>query len=50
MKYGMIQPRSGRYGICGYDVLVVGMECLFFASRKLARKWMKDNGYELVAS
>ena len=47
-KSGMVQPRYGRYGICGWDVLVVGMSALFFATKGKAVKWMKDNGYEIV--
>ena len=47
-KYGMIQPRYGRYGICGWDVLVKGMECLMFRTKKLARNWMDKNGYEVI--
>ena len=47
-KYGMIQPRYGRYGINGYDVLIVGLDCLWFATKRLARKWMNANGYEVM--
>ena len=45
---GMIQPRFGRYGICGYDVIVKGLECILFRTKKLARKWMEAHGYEIV--
>ena len=48
MKYGMIQPRYGRYGICGYDVLIVGLAAIFFRTRALAKKWMKGNGYDIL--
>lgn len=48
MKYGMIQPRYGRYGICGYDLMIVGLENILFATKKLARKWAKDNGYDII--
>lgn len=48
MKYGMIQPRYGRYGICGWDVIIVGMENLLFSTKGLARKWMKQNGYDVI--
>ena len=45
---GMIQPRYGRYGICGYDVIVAGLACILFRTKKLARKWMEAHGYEIV--
>ena len=48
MKYGMIQPRYGRYGICGYDLMIVGLENILFATKKLARKWAKEHGYGIV--
>ena len=48
VKAGMIQPRYGRYGISGFDVIITGMECLFFRTRRLAREWMDANGYEVV--
>ena len=47
-KYGMIQPRYGRYGVCGWDVIVAGLACILFPTKKLARNWMKDNGYEVL--
>lgn len=47
-KRGMIQPRYGRYGISGWDVLIVGLDCLFFKTKKLARQWMDANGYEVI--
>ena len=50
MKAGMILPRYGRYGICGYDVIVNGLACILFSTNKLARKWLEANGYELVES
>ena len=48
VKYGMIQPRYGRYGICGWDVIISGMNCLLFRTRKFASKWMEKNGYGIV--
>lgn len=47
-KCGMIQPRYGRYGICGYDVMIVGMENILFATKGLARKWCKANGVDVI--
>ena len=48
VKYGLIQPRYGRYGICGFDVIIKGVECILFSTRKLARDWMTKNGYEVI--
>jgi len=45
---GTVQPRYGRYGICGWDAIVAGLDCVFFATRKKAAEWMKKNGYEIV--
>ena len=47
-KYGMIQPRYGRYGICGFDVIINGLECILFRTRKMARDWMDKNGYDVI--
>lgn len=48
VAYGMIQPRYGRYGICGWDVLINGLNCILFSSRKLAKEWMEKNGYAVI--
>ena len=47
-KYAMIQPRYGRYGISGWDVMVVGMELILCRTKALARKWCKENGYDVL--
>ena len=44
VKSGVIQPRYGRYGICGFDVIVKGLECILFPTRKAARAWMDKMG------
>ena len=48
VKYGMIQPRYGRYGICGFDVIIKGMECILFRTRRMAQEWMDRNGYGVI--
>ena len=43
-KYGHVLPREGRYGICGWDVIVKDFPALLFSTVA----WMKKNGYELL--
>ena len=50
VKYGMVQPRQGRYGVCGWDVMIVGLPLMLFNTKGLALKWMKKNGYEVLAN
>ena len=47
-KYALIQPRFGRYGVDGYDVIVAGMACIWHKTFKLARQWLENNGYEYM--
>lgn len=46
VKYCHIQPRYGRYGISGYDVMVKDMDNILFATKRLAKQWAKSNGYD----
>lgn len=47
-KYGHVLPREGRYGICGWDVIVKDFPALLFSTKRQAVAWMKKNGYELL--
>lgn len=49
VEAGMVQPRIGRYGICGWDCIVKGMDCLLFKTKRLAMAWMKRNGYAVIS-
>jgi len=45
---GMVQPRYGRYGICGWDCIIAGLDLVFHPTKAKAMAWMKRNGYEVV--
>lgn len=47
-SYCHIQPRYGRYGICGWDVMIVGMANILFSTKRLAKKWASSNGYSML--